>query len=878
MPRIGGHDAGNTSRYADNTSSTKGRLQRENNSLSRVRKREDTVRHTEHLFSDRDLEHDESGDHTGEDDAKNKEWNPGSASGHLLKVRRTTDESDDDSHVSLHPPSITSNRSGRLHDVHDDSSDDTQEGDKARHPITLTNARGVRPYSGLALAASRLLKSQVFDDLLRDDLAWQQRTSEARDSKRFRGEVMTHSGLVVLGFMRPGSPFIHLLHCPQTYTTHRTNDDLNHRDIGFVGDRTDANPTPTPVVLADKTTWGWVQKPFTLSTAPLITFYADPKNRKKLWVPPTTAKRAKNTASLPRLILLPNAFIPFCTSAPRTPWDLHDGISAYIADDKSTITAEECTLILDWCLAASHADQGNVSWLAYQVEAAFPNNDNFHHWVQKRLVSLLGDLPSAQQPHQAKQPDNNWNEVAQQLRSGIVEGLRSTDTRRPTIAEATASSTMGKEYDDQQVFMLMGLSHATSESTLQPVWASFQATKNSDAHRLELGAYMRTWATKHQVTIVHNMELSDKQMGYIMKMQFNPPGCNGATYYSSIDKGLTILTCRPPEGEEIEALLIREIHEQQTVATRTLADLLGVASVGKTKPAEDYNELKLNLGTFCALLWTLFGSRCDYYKKCFLLWTALDDDTVFANRRYFSPLLCRQMTWAVIEDGRRYFSKVMTERHFAVLEEGDDIIFPRSHLDSVADSAYTQTAITRPSFPTEWSVGWLAGAAKGKGAWAPTYADTQTAPAKNAMNIPRQVNQTAATVVSGLTTAAASRRTPRITGVRKTDIHPGIKTLMTAHLRQSPFIQLRKVLSHSNMTIDDLPTLPDYIRNGTNGLCYNYILGHCTSKYCNYKEGHAPASKITNEFARTMISKLEGPLAMFSTPAAVAARASSSKE
>ena len=233
------------------------------------------------------------------------------------------------------------------------------------------------------------------------------------------------------------------------------------------------------------------------------------------------------------------------------------------------------------------------------------------------------------------------------------------------------------------------------------------------------------------------------------------------------------------------------------------------------------------------------------------------------------------MTWAVIEDGRRYFSKVMTERHFAGLDEGDDIIFPRSHLDSVADSAYTQTAITRPSFPTEWLSGGFTGATKGNGARAHTFTDT---PKAGAQTIPRQINQTAATVVSGLTTAAASRRTPRITGVRETDIHAGIKTLMTAHLRQNPYIQLRKVLTHANMTLEDLPTLPEYIKNGTNGLCYNYVLGNCTSKYCNYKDGHALASKITHEFARNMINKLEGPLAMFSTPVAVAAQAAGSRE
>jgi hypothetical protein len=26
-------------------------------------------------------------------------------------------------------------------------------------------------------------------------------------------------------------------------------------------------------------------------------------------------------------------------------------------------------------------------------------------------------------------------------------------------------------------------------------------------------------------------------------------------------------------------------------------------------------QLKLNIGTYCALLWSLFGEECDYYKE-----------------------------------------------------------------------------------------------------------------------------------------------------------------------------------------------------------------------------------------------------------------------
>ena len=61
------------------------------------------------------------------------------------------------------------------------------------------------------------------------------------------------------------------------------------------------------------------------------------------------------------------------------------------------------------------------------------------------------------------------------------------------------------------------------------------------------------------------------------------------------------------------------------------------------------------------------------------------------------------MTWAVIEDGRRYFSRIMTKRHFDEAEEDDEpIMFPKSLLDDVAQAALYMTPINRPSFPAEW--------------------------------------------------------------------------------------------------------------------------------------------------------------------------------
>jgi len=63
------------------------------------------------------------------------------------------------------------------------------------------------------------------------------------------------------------------------------------------------------------------------------------------------------------------------------------------------------------------------------------------------------------------------------------------------------------------------------------------------------------------------------------------------------------------------------------------------------------------------------------------------------------------MMWAIIEDGHRYFSKILMKQHFMVVEDGEDINFPMSVLDDIASSTHFQTPLLRPLFPAEWQLG-----------------------------------------------------------------------------------------------------------------------------------------------------------------------------
>jgi hypothetical protein len=49
--------------------------------------------------------------------------------------------------------------------------------------------------------------------------------------------------------------------------------------------------------------------------------------------------------------------------------------------------------------------------------------------------------------------------------------------------------------------------------------------------------------------------------------------------------------------------------------TRLLDDLLKLPKRTMRAPADNFWELKMNVSTFMALVWVLFGLQCDYYKS-----------------------------------------------------------------------------------------------------------------------------------------------------------------------------------------------------------------------------------------------------------------------
>ena len=70
------------------------------------------------------------------------------------------------------------------------------------------------------------------------------------------------------------------------------------------------------------------------------------------------------------------------------------------------------------------------------------------------------------------------------------------------------------------------------------------------------------------------------------------------------------------------------------------------------------------MATYAARLWTLYSPRCNHYKKVFQIRQLLEDPVGEINRDIFTPILCRKITWEIIDDSRQSFSSPLHPSDF----------------------------------------------------------------------------------------------------------------------------------------------------------------------------------------------------------------------
>ena len=77
--------------------------------------------------------------------------------------------------------------------------------------------------------------------------------------------------------------------------------------------------------------------------------------------------------------------------------------------------------------------------------------------------------------------------------------------------------------------------------------------------------------------------------------------------YQLVVQGMSMLACHSLMASEAEYCRDYEEAAASTTSTCSLEDLLKQYRGNMVAPAANYMDLKLNICTYCRLLWTIFG-------------------------------------------------------------------------------------------------------------------------------------------------------------------------------------------------------------------------------------------------------------------------------
>ena len=93
--------------------------------------------------------------------------------------------------------------------------------------------------------------------------------------------------------------------------------------------------------------------------------------------------------------------------------------------------------------------------------------------------------------------------------------------------------------------------------------------------------------------------------------------------------GMSMLACCLVTAAEAEQSHEYKEATASTKHTQSIDDLLKRNRGHTVWPAANYMDLKFNIGTYCGLLWALFGDHCDYYHELLKIYHILDQEECF---------------------------------------------------------------------------------------------------------------------------------------------------------------------------------------------------------------------------------------------------------
>jgi hypothetical protein len=364
-------------------------------------------------------------------------------------------------------------------------------------------------------------------------------------------------------------------------------------------------------------------------------------------------------------------------------------------------------LVLDWCLAATQEKDGTSLLNIGAPEPALCQDPEFLKWCKLRLITTLGP-ETCQAEGRAQGGGVGDQQLVECITSNMGQSfLASVQALAPSIAGAArqggntrdgGSNDMGgKLYSKNNVAALKGYCGVVNPAGIPTIWDSFQQTQEIVSHRHNLRVTMFKWAKDTSKDINKAPFFTEQTVKDIMGLQFNPG--EAVPTYSSAQRGISILTCRPKSAHKVETIKDYKEAHRATAHTAQFNEVRRHKKTPPSPPPDNDFELRLSINTFCALIWTLFGDECDYYKGLLEVCKTLDQQEVHIIKDSFTANVCPRITWAILSNRHSFFNTVLVELQ---IQRGECFKWPTSLIHKITDDVRFAKPIKRLHYPTKW--------------------------------------------------------------------------------------------------------------------------------------------------------------------------------
>eukprot|EP00956_Cyclotella_meneghiniana_P035464 scaffold115205_cov57-Cyclotella_meneghiniana.AAC.3 len=720
--------------------------------------------------------------------------------------------------------------------------------------------------NGVVAALEKVLK-----DMTRERLGGEyikQKLSGEAGKMEYKEEAVSQRRFQAYAYMQEKAADVKVVWGLGKYFNGDVAMELKGKVLGRMGDRTEMGE-PMVVKLPEQAAWNWKKGVANSDIVQWKTFAegGGGDNKWKLWQP-TTANVVN--IETPRMAGLPPDLALFLCEKKRS------ALEAYLfvckMENEGKISAEQAAPLKEFFMVAGQCAPGtDSSQIAIEMNPVLNIEPEFQKWAFEHANFMLGPKVSQWQRQVVVQQTQGGAGEAMQRTLQQMTNVLSHVAREQTTASKEQRESKKKDeavvLDEYDLAKLMGWSGVSNPKDCEPIWQELLACKGEANRRnLIMMMAMKKFAKEQGMKIDTTCFLSKEVLDDIVKQRPNETGVMATMEASG--RGVSNLVVLGRSQLEIDSLLRLEEAMNMSNNNRTFREAEKQTKVAARRPPTTYWTLLLNVATFATFLRVLYGKECDLFKQVWVVFKTLEMEEVFMCRDAFTPLKCKEVTWAIYEECRNYFRVLKTPDEFLADEP---VEFPEAALKDVYNKVRRQEHIWRSTFPPSWresggsppgekqGLGGSGGGSGGAGGGAEkTWFEAGRLAGRGGGRGGGGGGGRGGGAGGGGRGGGAGRGTG---GVKQGDplghVNPKFLAAWPEFFKRfGGRVSIRNLMEAAGVTWDDMPKLPAATtENGGDALCWTTVLGVCRyGQNCHFAAAHGVP--VPDDFAEAVIKVL----------------------